>query len=101
MTKMTKKKATMLLADVSDDERFWCADGRSLKNLSELRSALNDMSAETFAHHASEGRNDFANWVRDVIGDKTLSSDLGKLLNRTEAAKRVASRAAFLSSKLA
>ena len=97
---MTKEKATLLLADVSDDKRFWCADGKALKNMSELRSALNDMSAETFAHHSSEGRNDFANWVRDVIGDKILASDLGKLLNRTEAAERVANRVAFLSSKL-
>jgi len=100
MTKMTKKRASILLSDVPDDKRFYCADGRVLKNLSDLRSALNGMSVETFAHHSSEGRNDFANWVRDVIGDKTLARDLGKLLNRTEAAKRVASRVAFLSSKL-
>ena len=100
MAKMTKRKATMLLADVPDDKRFWCADGKALKNLAELKSALNEMSAETFAFHSGEWRNDFANWVRDVIGDKTLASDLGKLLNRTETAKRVASRVAFLSSKL-
>jgi hypothetical protein len=99
MTKMTKRKATVLLADVPEDKRFWCADGRALKNLSELGSALNDMTAETFARHSSEDKNDFAIWVRDVIGDKTLASDLGKLLNRTKAAKRVASRVAFLTGK--
>jgi hypothetical protein len=100
MTKMTKKRAARLLSDVPDDKRFYCADGRVLKNLSELGNALNDMSVETFAHHSSEERNDFANWVRDVIGDKTLARDLGKLLTISETAKRVASRVAFLSSKL-
>lgn len=100
MAEMTKKKATMLLADVPDDKHFWCADGRILKNLSELVNGLNDMSDETFAHHSSEERNDFSNWVQDVIRDKTLASDLKKLRNRTEAAKRVSSRVAFLSSKL-
>ena len=100
MTKMTKKRASRLLSDVPDDKRFYCADGRVFKNLSELGSALNDMSVGTFAHHAREGRNDFANWIRDVIGDKTLARDLVKLLTITETAKRVASRVAFLSNKL-
>jgi hypothetical protein len=101
MARMTKKKAAMLLADAPEDKRFWCSDGRVLKNLSELQSALNDMTAETFRHHSSEGRNDFANWVRDVISDEKLSNDLRKSSTPIQAAKWVASRIAWLRSKMA
>lgn len=64
------------LQNVPEDKVFWCADGRVLKNLDELASALSDMSEETFRHHVTAGNNDFCNWVKLVIGDEKLSADL-------------------------
>jgi len=58
------------------------------------------MSDETFNHHANEGRKDFGNWVRDVIGDQKLANDLDKSPTRNQAAKNVTKRVAFLSEKL-
>lgn len=100
MQKMTKKKAAMLLADVPEDKRFRCSDGRVFKNLSELENALNGMTAETFRYHSSEGRSDFANWVRDVIRDEELARNLSESNNAAKAARSVRERIAWLKGKI-
>lgn len=97
--KVTKSIAGARLADVAQDKQFWCSDGRVLKNLPELKSALEQMSEETFRYHSNESKSDFSNWVRDVIGDDKLSEDLQKSMNRVLALKAVADRVAWLKSK--
>jgi hypothetical protein len=101
MIRITKSRAEKMLGDVPAEKRFWCQDGQVLKNLPELEKALRNMKEATFRHHASEARNDFSNWVRDVIGDEKLSSDLLKSTTRAQAAKSVASRIASLKQKMA
>jgi hypothetical protein len=101
MIRITKSRAEKMLGDVPAEKRFWCQDGQVLKNLSELEKALRNMKEPTFRHHSSEARNDFSNWVKDVIGDEKLSTDLLKSTTRTQAAKSVASRIAFLRQKIA
>jgi len=98
--KVTREMAMARLADAPQDKRFWCADGRTLKNLVELEVALSEMSDETFRYHSNETKSDFSNWVRDVIGDEKLASDLKRSANRLEAKKSVAERIAWLKSKL-
>lgn len=100
MVKITKTIAEERLADVPKEKRFWCSDRRVLKNLPELETALKEMSEETFRYHSNETKNDFSNWVRDVIGDEKLSRDLQKSTTRAEAAKSVADRVTWLKSKI-
>ncbi len=76
VTRVTKAMAQARLADVPEDKRFWCCDGRVLLNLMELEVALREMSDEAFRYHSNEEKADFSNWVRDVIGDEKLSRDL-------------------------
>jgi hypothetical protein len=97
--KITEAIARERLADVVQEKQFWCSDGRVLKNLPELKLALEQMSEETFRHHSNEAGSDFSNWVRDVIGDDKLSRDLQKSRTQTQAAKAVADRVAWLKSK--
>lgn len=99
MTTVTSTTARARLADVPLEKQFWCSDGRALKNLVELQVALNEMSEEVFRYHSNETRNDFSNWVREVIGEDKLSRDLRKSRTKAEAAKVVASRIAWLKSK--
>ena len=101
MVKITKTVAGEWLADVPLEKRFWCSDGRVLKNLAELEAALKEMNEETFRYHSNEAKSDFSNWVRDVVGDEKLSGDLRKSTTRAQAAKSVASRIAWLRSKVA
>lgn len=43
--------------------------------LEELKDAIKGAPEEVVLHHL-DGRNDFAAWVREIIGDKELSGDL-------------------------
>lgn len=100
MPRILRQDAERLLARVPEEYVFWCCDGRIVRDMKELRQALDTMTDEAFAYHSNEEKRDFSNWVRDVIGDAKLARDLARSLNRTQAAKRVAERVAFLSAKL-
>jgi hypothetical protein len=100
IVKISKEEVNRRLGDVPNEKRFWCHDGKLIKNLEELGKALNDMSDETFHHHSGEGRNDFSKWIRDVVGDDKLAEDLSKAGSRTQASQAVALRISFLKSKI-
>jgi hypothetical protein len=97
--RISREEARRRLGEVPTDKRFWCHDGRFLKNLGELERALDEMSDDTFQYHSSQGRSDFSNWVRDVVGDDKLTKDLVKAKSRVQARKAVAERISFLGSK--
>jgi len=100
VVRITKSIAENWLGDVPQGEQFWCHDGRVLKSLPELGVALKQMDEGTFRHHSNENRNDFSNWVRDVIGDEKLSRDLLKSTTQAQAAKSIDDRVAWLKSKI-
>ena len=89
------------MADVPKEYAFRCHDGLILQSMKQLGSALNSMTDETYIFHANTKKNDFSNWVRDIIKDGMLANDLKKATNRDQAAKLVASRMASLSKRLA
>jgi outer membrane protein assembly factor BamA len=67
--------------------------------MKELAKGLVTMSDEVFAHHANLERNDFSNWVRDVIKDEKLANDLASATSKVQAAGYVTARVAFLIGK--
>ena len=99
MVEIRKAAAHKLLADVPAENPFWSNDGRTLKNLPELETALKEMSDETFSYHLNEAKSDFANWVREVIGDDKLAADLRFGVSRLQAARMVADRIAYLKRR--
>jgi len=100
MFRITKSVAEERLGNVSQEKQFWCHDGQYLKNLQEMKAALEQMTEETFRYHSNEAKSDFSNWVRDVIGDEKLSRDLQKSTTRAQAVKSVADRVIWLKSKI-
>ena len=51
MVRLTKSVAEERLSNVAQEKQFWCCDGRYLKILWELESALKEMAEETFRYH--------------------------------------------------
>ena len=100
MARILKKDAERLLGQVPDEYVFRCCDGRVINSMQGFGDALNLMSDDTYSYHANAERNDFGNWVRDVIGDRKLMNDLLKAADKTKAAMAVANRVAFLNTKL-
>jgi len=100
MAKFQKLDAGKLLANVPDEYAFCCRDGGIFRNMRELRNGLEVISDETFVFHANAEKNDFGNWMKDIIQDEKLARDLIKAQSRLQAAKSVAARVSFLSAKL-
>ena len=96
MAGVSKSAAKARLGDVPEEKRFWCHDGRHLKNLEELEAALEQMTEETYRYHSNETKTDFSNWVRDVIGDEKLAKDLLNCTTPAQAVKSVADRVKWL-----
>jgi len=87
------------LADVPDNKRFWCCDGKVIKNLAELEAALRRMNTATFQYHCNKSKCDFGNWVKDVIGDEKLARDLMQSSDPVRAAVYITTRIKWLERK--
>ncbi len=91
--KVTKKppvkKSSRVLVCASDDRCFWTSDGKILRDLEELADALHGMEDEIFAHHVTKDKNDFANWVEDVLLDDDCAEALRKARKSSTAQKVV------------
>lgn len=94
-----KKQPTKSMTKVPVELVFWCHDGSVFADLRELAEGLAAMSDETFSHHSNSDKQDFANWVRDVIEDAWLADELARAISRLQAAECVAGRLALLIDK--
>jgi len=90
--KKSSGKNKKMIVNAPEDRVFWVNGGVVLKNLVDLEKELLSMSFETFHYHVNPYKNDFANWVNDVLGEKALSKELRKLKTRKSMARYVKSR---------
>jgi protoporphyrinogen oxidase len=95
----TKKQTEKQLVKAPVEFVFWCHDGRIFSDLAELAEGLAAMSDETFAYHSNAEKQDFSNWVRNIIGDELLANYLYNLTDRLRAADYVSARITLLSGK--
>ncbi len=58
------------------DNCFYVHNGEVLKNLLDLADSLETMPNNVFIYHVNEQKNDFANWVKDVLGEPVLAEEL-------------------------
>ncbi len=94
----SKTVTSNMLDNVSDNRVFHGHDGQTFKNLKELGQGLVNMNDDTYMYHVNKSKNDFAKWVREVIGDQELATDLNSTMTRTDAAKKVTDRVYYFSS---
>ncbi|MEK6946644.1 MAG: hypothetical protein AABX32_03470 [Nanoarchaeota archaeon] len=92
MSRTSKEDAKNILSNVPEDKVFWLNNGGVLRNLQELSSALADISEETFGYYVNNEKNDFKNWVNDVIGDKKLADEIAKTKSKEHLLSRVNKR---------
>lgn len=84
------KKKELINAD--DANLFWVNGNGALRNLKELAECLKAMPAEAYEHHVNVEKNDFANWVQDILLDKKLAIDLKRAKTQAAALKKVEAR---------
>ena len=93
---ISKEQAQKFLSKVPEEYVFWCYDGSIFRDMKELAEGLVTMSEEVFAYHANPEKNDFSNWIRDVIKDEKLANDLAQSTSKVQAAGCVATRLTYL-----
>jgi hypothetical protein len=89
-----------ILFDVKPEQCFWVHNGPIVRYLYELEIAIEHMNNETFKYHVHNSRNDFANWIRDVIKDEELADIMLKVKSKDEILKKVRNRIKFIERKL-
>jgi len=70
------KRVQYVHTNVPEDKAFLTIDGRRIRNLMELVELLESMDDHAYCHHANSGRNDFSNWIRDVMGYRDLAESM-------------------------
>ena len=98
--KISLDDACKILADVAPEQCFWINNGPIIRNLQEMADALNYMEDQTFMHHINKDKNDFANWVRDVLKDEELAGKLVKIKSKEKILKEIKNRIKFLENRI-
>jgi hypothetical protein len=76
VVKKSTEKKDLVYAD--NKKSFWCHDGQVLNSLLALKDALSEMEKSVFLHHVTKDKNDFADWVEQVLHDADCASALRK-----------------------
>lgn len=79
------------IANVPLEKAFWFCNGKVAKNLKEFSAILGKISLNEFAYHCNAQKNDFAKWINDVFGKKTLAKAIAKSKTAKEIVKKVKS----------
>jgi len=95
----TKDEARKFLSDVASESSFWVNNGPILKNLDELSNFMQAANEDTFKHHVNADKNDFSNWINNIIGDKKLANDLLSSKTKDSMIKKVNNRLNSLKKK--
>ncbi len=72
----TKKSRPNVLKKVRPEFSFIIVNGKAVRDLPALALELENLDDSMFHHHVNETKNDFANWVREVIGEIELADAL-------------------------
>lgn len=90
--KVRKPYPRRFLRNVSPENSLWIINGDILRSLRELIKELKIMNEEAFRFHVNKEKNDFAKWVREVIGDRKLAAKLRKAKTRDKALRFINER---------
>ncbi len=74
-----KKPAVVSKAEnkiIPPEKYFFVCNGIAIKNIFELAEQLEHMADDIFRYHVNDQKNDFANWIKFVFGEKALAEQL-------------------------
>ncbi len=80
MVKTTKKKRTkrinLLKKKLPDEKGFVLNDGNVINSVKDLALYMDNMGDDLFYYHVNDDKNDFSNWLRDVVEEMELAESL-------------------------
>lgn len=66
-----------------EHKKFYGVNGISAENLPELKNLIASMSDSDFKHH-THNRNDFAQWIKDVLHRNYLANGIEKVHSKED-----------------
>ena len=88
------------LEDVPERYVFYLKSGKKVSNIKELAKELDKMEDGIFYHHVTAQRNDFHNWIRDIVLDIDLAEKILNAKTAKDAGKIVSERIKFIESQI-
>jgi len=89
----------VFLEDVPERYAFHLKNGKKILSVGQLAKELEKMEADIFYHHVTPGRNDFHNWIRDIVLDIELAEKILGAKTPKDARKIIIERVAFIKSQ--
>ncbi|MBU1199563.1 MAG: DUF87 domain-containing protein [Nanoarchaeota archaeon] len=71
-----EKKENLFKKDVNPDKILKLVNGMLVINMASLYDEIAAMKDEDFEKHVTIDKNDFADWIRDAVGDKELAEHI-------------------------
>jgi hypothetical protein len=96
MNALKSQDIDVVMADVEPQHYFVTKDGRQIKNMRELAEVLEKMNEDVFTYHVNAQKNDFSNWLKDVIRDEELAKEIAGR-SKAETASKISSKVARLN----
>lgn len=75
-TAKTKPKISINSPKAKGEECFYVTNGLVIDDLLGLVDALDTMTDDVFYHHVNDERNDFANWVKEIMKEAELAEKI-------------------------
>jgi hypothetical protein len=73
-----------ILSDCPPEKAFFFNNGITCRNLFDLADQIAKMEDKLFVYHVNKdhGKNDFADWIKQVLGDEVLFEKLQGILDK-------------------
>ena len=93
-------EARRALSRVPEGVSFWLCTNQKLSSLKELAVALRGINDDVFRYHVNRDKNDFENWIRDIIQDKELAREISRIKTKETLNRKILERVEMLSKIL-
>jgi len=71
---------------------FWFTNGVIARNIYELVNSIESCDKSVFEYHINEEKNDFYNWILDVLGDDILAKKIKSEFDQKRFIKKIRAR---------
>ena len=96
MSSLKQHEGSWLLREVPDDQALWLCNNATVQSMVELADTLECLDDTTFRYHVQRSQNDFAQWIRHVVGDRDLAREIARVKTKETLARKVEKRLRIL-----
>ncbi|MBS1266959.1 MAG: hypothetical protein MAG795_00929 [Candidatus Woesearchaeota archaeon] len=87
--KLNLARARKLIRVVGHKDCFWLCTNQNLRSLNTLSKALDKASEDVFRYHVNKYKNDFSDWVKEVIGDSDFAREISRIKTKDTLVRKI------------